>query len=94
MPHIWLGLLLCTTAIDALTTCGHIPPKPSQVDSLPTDPSNRFSVIHSQVRHSFIESRRVIRKREANQNLRIKYFYDDSVKKITIEKFQIINVCI
>lgn len=44
-----------------------------------------------QIRHTFVEHDHVIRKREAIENLRIKYFYDDSVQKITIEKFQIIN---
>lgn len=45
-----------------------------------------------QVRHTFVEHDHVIRKRETVQNLRIQYFYDDSVKKITLEKFRIINV--
>lgn len=41
----------------------------------------------------FIEKGRV-HKREIEQNLRIKYFYDESVKQITREKFNIINVYI
>lgn len=47
-----------------------------------------------EVQHAFIESGHSIHKREADHNLRIKYFYDEeSLKRITIDKFRIINVC-
>ncbi|KAJ6224326.1 hypothetical protein RDWZM_002871 [Blomia tropicalis] len=45
-----------------------------------------------EVQHAFIESGHSIHKREADHNLRIKYFYDEeSLKRITIDKFRIIN---
>ena len=51
-----------------------------------------YFCIGQQVRHAFVEHHHVIHKRDTSQNLRIKYFYDESVRKITIEKFRIINV--
>lgn len=42
--------------------------------------------------HVYLEPHHVISKRNADQPLRIKVFYDESVKKIPIEKFLIINV--
>ncbi|CAG2122837.1 unnamed protein product, partial [Medioppia subpectinata] len=44
-----------------------------------------------QVNHIHLEDKHVIQKRSADQSLRIRVFYDSSVKRIPIEKFQIIN---
>ncbi|XP_054162566.1 leishmanolysin-like peptidase isoform X2 [Oppia nitens] len=61
----------------------------------PTYPSHRLCSHEPpsphEVSHIHLEDRHVIHKRNTDQPLRIKVFYDSSVRRIPIEKFMIIN---
>lgn len=84
--------------------CGHIPPKLNQIrfahigmnfhenyDNNGQDEANISDNTDDDYHH-------IIHKRNEPipryQNLRIKYFYDESVEKITKEKYLIIDVCV
>ncbi|KPM09199.1 leishmanolysin-like protein [Sarcoptes scabiei] len=59
--------------------CGHIPPKPDQI---------RFAHIRNKNHSSRWRGKRQL---SSIRNLRIKFFYDDSIETITKEKFLIID---
>ena len=69
--------------------CGHIPPKLNQIRFAHIDVDN-----NQQNDNHHINKRNEPKQQQQYQNLRIKYFYDESVERITKEKYLIIDVCI
>nr|XP_027196762.1 leishmanolysin-like peptidase [Dermatophagoides pteronyssinus] len=69
--------------------CGHIPPKLNQIRFAHIDVDNNEQNDNDD--HHIINKRNEPKQQQRYQNLRIKYFYDESVEKITKEKYLIID---